>query len=637
MHMASEESSGATLSALLSARAESHASAPAILSPGRPPLTYAALWRQARRIASVIAAHASETPPRVAVVLPNGPELATACLGVAACSACVPLHERSSEAELRMYLQDARAQFAVFLSSERGPIRDVALDMDLQALEVEWDPALPAGELHIRSSRPAGTATQRRIEADDVALVLHTSGTTGQPKIVPLTHRNLLASARAIAEHLALTPADRCLNVMPLFHIHGLVGALLASIEAGASIVCTPGFDERMFFQWIAAFDPTWYSAVPTIHQSVVANGAAYRATASGHRFRFVRSCSSALPAKTLHALEALTCAPVVEAYGMTEASHEMASNPLSGARKPETVGIPTGAEIAIMNTAGELLDKRATGEIVIRGAGVMRGYEHDAAANDAAFSNGWFRTGDEGHFDADGYLHITGRLKEVIKRGGETIAPREIDTAVLEHPDVAQAIAFAIPHPTLGQDVAVAVVLRRGARVTETELRRFVLGRLSAAKVPSCVVFLDEIPKEATGKVQRTSLYEKLRSSIVRTGRAAGTDLERSLEAIFRNVLGCERISIDDNFFALGGDSLKAAQLVARILAQHDVELAIPAVFAHATIAELAVLVEAARSAQERRRDELASEIDRMSDEEVERLLAEREAGEGAAKWTRR
>jgi hypothetical protein len=296
-------------------------------------------------------------------------------------------------------------------------------------------------------------------------------------------------------------------------------------------------------------------------------------------------------------------------------------------------VGLPAGAEVSLADRAGRFVADGATGEIVVRGPGVMNGYENDAKANASAFVDGWFRTGDEGRFDEEGYLFITGRIKDIINRGGETIAPREIDEALLEHEDVVEAVAFGMPHPTLGQDVAAAVVLRAGAIADESALRCFVLGRLARPKVPSSIVFLNAIPKEPTGKVQRASMFDRLRHLIVKPTRVPATTTEKSLEAIFRSVLDCDAIGADDNFFALGGDSLKAAQVVSRILDQHGVDLAVPTLFTHGTIAALAVAIDASREAAEQRRLELAAEIEQMSDEEVARLLAEEE-GSGRSPW---
>jgi acyl-CoA synthetase (AMP-forming)/AMP-acid ligase II/aryl carrier-like protein len=622
------ESTGLTLSALLREHAERQPHAIAILAPGRPPLTYVDLWRQVQRIADTLQSRGVTPTARVAVVLPNGPEMAATVLGVAACAVCAPLNPAYRLEEFRFYLQDTRAQFVVVGNGERGPVHMVAKEMNLTVLEVDGNAMLPAGQFSVGSPSRDDISARLLSASHDVALILHTSGTTARPKIVPLSHANLVASARNIARWLALQPSDRCLNVMPLFHIHGLVGALLASLAGGSSIVCTPGFDDTGFFDWVAQFEPSWYTAVPTIHQSVVMHGARYRQVAPRHHFRFVRSSSAALPPKTFEALRTLTGAPVIEAYGMTEASHQMASSPLAGPYKPGSVGMPAGVEMALMDASGRLLPPDAGGEVVIRGPSVSAGYENNPEANATAFTDGWFRTGDLGRFDKDGYLYISGRLKEIINRGGEKISPREIDEALLEHPDVAQAAAFAAPHPTLGEDVVAAVVRRCGAGTDELALRTFLINRLAGFKVPSRIVFVDAIPQGATGKVQRASLYDQLAPQLVKTFEPPRTEFERSLEKIFREVLSCGPVGVQDNFFALGGDSLKGAQVMARIRAQHGLEIAVPKLFAYPTIANLAVEIEAAKAAADDLTRALASEIDQMSDEEVARLLSQEEGG---------
>ena len=280
----------------------------------------------------------------------------------------------------------------------------------------------------------------------DAALLLFTSGTTGSPKLVPLTERNLLTSAANVAETLRLEPTDRCLNVMPLFHIHGLVAAFFGSLVAGGSVVCTEGF-RRGRSRMDRGVRPTWYTAVPTIHQAMlyVARSSAAEGLVLPTTFRFVRSSSAALPVGVLAGLEAAFDVPVIEAYGMTEAADQMTSNPLPDqVRKPGTVGKAAGPEVAVLDDTGQVLPAGATGEVAIKGASVMSGYVDNPAANQASFVDGWFRTVDQGRFDADGYLTITGRLKELINRGGEKVAPRKIHIALLEHVDVVEAAAFA-------------------------------------------------------------------------------------------------------------------------------------------------------------------------------------------------
>jgi acyl-CoA synthetase (AMP-forming)/AMP-acid ligase II len=311
---------------------------------------------------------------------------------------------------------------------------------------------------------------------------------------------------------MQLTAADRGLNVMPLFHIHGLIAAVLAPLSAGSSIFCTPGFNALKFFGWMEQARPTWYTAVPTMHQAILARARQNAAIIAAHPLRFIRSSSSSLPPQVIAELEKTFHSPVIEAYGMTEAAHQMASNPLPPrTRKPGTVGPAAGPEIAIMDDEGRLLAAGQIGEIVIRGPNVTAGYESNPKANAEAFTNGWFRTGDQGLQDADGYVSITGRLKEIISRGGEKISPREIDELLMDHPAVQQVVTFGIPHEKLGEEVGAVVVLREGMQCTERELRDFVAARVADYKVPRKLLFMDEIPKGATGKLQRIGLAQKL------------------------------------------------------------------------------------------------------------------------------
>ena len=434
-------------------------------------------------------------------------------------------------------------------------------------------------------------------DPNDTALVLHTSGTTSRPKIVPLTHENLCSSAWNVQGTLGLSATDRCLNVMPLFHIHGLVAALLASVAAGGSVVCAPGFYAPRFFEWMAAFHPTWYTAVPTMHQSLLARTEENRATIQRHPLRFVRSSSASLPPQVMAGLEAAFGVPVIEAYGMTEAAHQMASNPLPpGLRKPGTVGLPAGPEIGIMNEAGELLRRGDIGEIVIRGPNVTSGYENNPTANQTAFSDGWFRTGDQGFIDSEGYLSITGRLKELINRGGEKISPREVDEVLIDHPAIEQAVTFAVPHPQLGEDVGAAMVLRRGFTVSETEIREFAANRLAYFKVPRWIRFLDEIPKGPTGKLQRIGLAERLGVEAIVEERPdyveARTPHERALAEIWREVLKQDQIGLNDSFLALGGDSILATRVVARIRESFNLEVSLLSFFNAQSLADLARVV---------------------------------------------
>jgi acyl-CoA synthetase (AMP-forming)/AMP-acid ligase II len=412
------------LNQLLAAQMNRNPDANAIIAPGRTSLTYRQLTHHINHVVATLNSIGIGRNDRVAIVLPNGPEMAVAFLAVAAGATAAPLNPAYRADEFNFYLSDLKAKALIIQAGLAEPAQAVARARGIPIIELQ--PMLEA-EAGLFSLIPASTGEARPKRAgfaqpDHVALVLHTSGTTSRPKIVPLTQSNLYTSAHNISTTLALSENDRCLNVMPLFHIHGLIGVLLSSLTVGASVVCTPGFEAPKFFEWFKAFCPTWYSAVPTMHQAILARASTHHCPS---QLRFIRSSSAALPPQVLADLENVFNAPVIEAYGMTEASHQMASNPLPPlSRKPGSVGMAAGPEIAIMDEAGHLLSSGTLGEIVIRGANVTRGYENNPKANQSAFTNGWFRTGDQGYLDSDGYLFITGRLKEIINRGGEKISP---------------------------------------------------------------------------------------------------------------------------------------------------------------------------------------------------------------------
>ena len=485
----------------------------AIAAPEREPLSYGGLRDQVARTGEALAGAGIGAGDRVAIVLPNGPEIAAAFLVVAAHATAAPLNPAYRADEFAFYLEDLRASALILESGTDGAAVEAAQRVGVPIFGLTPDAHASAGAGTFTLDAAAGAGDRGDGDAaDDAALVLHTSGTTSRPKIVPLTAANLCASARNISGWLSLGPGDRCLNIMPLFHIHGLMAGVLASLDAGGTVICTPGFNALRFFAWLDGTAPTWVTAVPTMHQAILARAPRNREVIARRRLRLLRSSSSSLPAPVMGELEAAFDAPVIESYGMTEASHQMTSNPMPPAeRRPGGVGLAAGPEVAIMDQAGRLLAPEARGEVVIRGANVTRGYENNPEANAAAFAHGWFRTGDQGVIDGDGHLTLTGRLKEIINRGGEKIAPREVDDVLMAHPAVAQAVAFAMPHPKLGEDVAALIVLREGAEAGERELRAFAARSLADFKVPRTILFRDEIPKGATGKLQRIGLAEKL------------------------------------------------------------------------------------------------------------------------------
>lgn len=503
-----------TVSALI---ADHAGSAPAIGAPDREWLSYDGLRGLTQQVRESLHAAGIGRGDRVAIVLPNGPEMATAFVTIAQVATTAPLNPAYREDEYAFYLEDLQAKALVVAADYDGPALNAAEKFDLVILRLSSGAEAPAGHFTLAAEGHGGECDTNAPAQDDVALILHTSGTTSRPKIVPLLQSNVHASAQNILKSLALTPQDRCLNVMPLFHIHGLIAAVSASLAAGAQISCAPGFNALRFFAQLDAIKPTWYTAVPTMHQAILARAERNKEIIAAAPLRFLRSSSASLPAPVMEALVTTFGAPVVEAYGMTEATHQMCCNPLPPrAQKPGSVGIAAGPEVRIADeTQDTLLASDATGEIVISGPNVTPGYEGNPRANETGFFEAegkrWFRTGDQGAFDGEGYLNLTGRLKEIINRGGEKISPLEVDAVMLAHPEIAQVVCFAVPHDKLGEDIAAAVVVQDGSALDERAIREFTAQHLADFKVPRSVVLLDEIPKGATGKIQRIGMAEKL------------------------------------------------------------------------------------------------------------------------------
>jgi oxalate---CoA ligase len=586
---------------LLQDRAKHDPAAIALLAPGRKPLSYFKLFEQVTETAKALQSVGIGPGDRVAIVLRNGPEMAASFLSVAVVAACAPLNPAYRASEFDSYISELRPKALIVEAGVESLARDAAAKRGVAILELVPREDQGAGTFFLKDIKPVRRDHTIHAKQDDTALLLYTSGTTSQPKIVPLSHENLCHSAFNIKASFALTSRDRCLNIMPLFHIHGLIGALLASIASGASMVCSPGFQTSRFFEWLEEFQPTWYTAVPTMHMAILARAEQRRNVVLHHSLRFIRSCSAALPVKVMTDLERVFRVPVLEAYGMTEASHQVAANPLPPReRKRGSVGVPTGTEIAIMDEHQNLLGIGKSGEIVIRGATVTHGYLDSVSANERSFSGMWFRTGDIGSLDRDGYLFIEGRDKEIINRGGTKISPREVEDVLLAHPAILEAAVFAMPDARLGEEVGATVVLSEGASASEQEIREFVTQRMAEFKTPRRIIIVAEIAKGPTGKPQRIGLAEKL--GIVADGSAATdeivpvarphTPMENLLARMWRQTLRLDHFSIFDNFFALGGDSWSAAQLVLSIEHVANVKLPLAALFEAPTIEKLAGLI---------------------------------------------
>jgi acyl-CoA synthetase (AMP-forming)/AMP-acid ligase II len=466
-------------------------------------INYDSLRSQVASVADAFASAGIKPGDRVAMSLPNGLDTIVCFLAASIAGTAAPLNPGYRHDEFAFYMEDTNAKLLVVPAQGGDDARRAAEERKIPVVVAEVD----NGTVRINPSSKGKTAGPPG--PDGIALVLHTSGSTGRPKRVPLRHRNLAVSAQNIIKTYNLTSNDVALVAMPLFHVHGLVASTLSTLASGGTVVVPSKFNPLSFWRTVRDTRSTWYSAVPTIHSLLLARATAERPQGA-ENLRFIRSCSAPLSPEMMHNLESAFGAPVLEAYGMTEASHQMSSNPLPpAARKPGSVGPGTGVKISIMDAEGNHLPSGTAGEVVIQGPNVIDGYENNPEANRTSFTDGWFRTGDQGILDTDGYLQLVARIKELINRGGEKISPREIDEVLLTHPCIAEAVCFGIPHPTWGEEVSAAVVLKNTA--TEADILSFCKEKFADFKRPKKIHIVETIPRTATGKIQRKAVAAAL------------------------------------------------------------------------------------------------------------------------------
>jgi len=476
----------------------------ALTSENSPPLLYKDLKSFANKIASQLAGNGISNKDRAAIVLPNGPFMASSFLTLSSYMSAAPLNPSYKTNEYEFYLKDLNPKIVIVEPNSSNEVVGVAKNLNI-----------PVCEMKIKKDDPSGLFNLFDIESEyqlpeenDEGLVLHTSGTTSRPKIVPLTNKNIYSSAENISKSLNLSEADHCLNIMPLFHIHGLIAILAASIRSGASICASNGFNALKFLELAKSEKITWYSGVPTMHQAILLRAEKNLELAKNLNLRLIRSSSASLPPAVFEKLNSVFGCSVIEAYGMTEATHQMTSNPLPPKKqKPGFVGIPAGPEVCIMDEKDKILDQGETGEVCIKGDNVTLGYDNNPEANKNSFTNGWFRTGDQGYFDQNGYLKISGRLKEIINKGGEKISPLEVDNVLMDHPLIEQAVCFGYEDKMLGEDIAAAIIVKEGKNCSETDVKTYAQEKLAKFKIPKKIFFVNEIPKGATGKLQRNVL----------------------------------------------------------------------------------------------------------------------------------
>ncbi len=468
-------------------------------------VTYDSLRQQVWEMANALASLGIRRGDAVALALPNGLPAIVGFLAASVVGTAAPLNPAYPYEELVFFLRDTNAKILLCPPVGAEFARSAAADCKVPVVSVEMS---ERGEVHLQGAPGGGSATEPT--AEDIGLVLHTSGSTGRPKRVPLPHFNLAVSSANIANSYALTQNDVSLCIMPLFHVHGLIGSTMATLVSGGTVVVPTKFNALTFWKTVRDHGVTWYSGVPTMHQILLAR--AHHKPAEAASLRFIRSCSAPLAAELIHKIEDLFGVPFVEAYGMTEAAHQMTSNPLPPRlRKAGSVGVGTGLRVRIVDKNGNDLGNERRGEVAIQGANVFRGYDNNPEANARAFVDGWFRTGDEGWLDRDCYLHLSGRIKDIIIRGGENIAPHEVDEVLLKHPAVSAAVTFGFTHPTLGEEVAAAVVLHEPHGATAAALIKHCRESLADFKCPKKIYLVKSIPTTATGKIRRRAVAETL------------------------------------------------------------------------------------------------------------------------------
>jgi acyl-CoA synthetase (AMP-forming)/AMP-acid ligase II/pimeloyl-ACP methyl ester carboxylesterase len=574
-----ESSSGDTTKSIYEcvvALARLRPEAKAVLEPGRVPLTFAGLLDRMDAVRIALNEHGLGRGDRVGLLAERGLDTASMALGIAGCAVCIPLNPEAFS-EVEESLKQTRAKALLVPATMSSPFRDIALRAGVLLLKYSNDDGGQIRKFYIEGDDRQPAARGGPAASNEVAFIMRTSGTTARAKIVPLSHQTIIAQAAKLRRLFDLSSADICLNAMPLCYAHGLITATIMSIVEGGAVIEPPTGEIETLVACMQEFSPTWYTATPPVHQAILSWLEKKPGALSGHRLRFARSGSGALPMRVAEAVENILGMPLLESYASTEAG-VMSCNPVSGRRKLGTVGTSPYNDLGIMDENGTILIPEIPGQIVVRGSTVFDGYEDNASANEIAFHNGWFRTGDSGLIDRDGYLKVLGRVDDVINRGGEKISPHEIDEALLAHEMVKEAAAFPVPHPTLNQEIVAAVVLRAGAEVTGADLRHFLRARIAAFKIPRRVLCVSELPKGPTGKVLRNQLAMQF-ATISDTASDKSTSISSKTQdillALWRSTLKRQDIGLDDDFFLSGGDSLTAIDLVHRI--ENELQYVLP------------------------------------------------------------
>jgi acyl-CoA synthetase (AMP-forming)/AMP-acid ligase II len=585
-----------TINDLLAASVRAYPAAPAIVAPGRADMCYDALARQLAAAAITLAGAGFGRGSRIALALPDGPEHAVAALAVCGCATAALVSLDLDEETLQALMVAMRLDALIAADRVDSPAVRAAQRAGVAILRLRALPDAPAGTfaLHAPADRPA-VAVQVP-EQDDVAMVTHTSGTTSTPKIVPHTQRRMAEAARTRVELGRVTRGDRSLLLTPVSNVTSFRRAVLPPLAVGGSTVCPTRFDPDRCIDWLEQLRPTYYMASAARHMAIL-ESIERRSRPVAHCLRFALSGGANLPPRIQTRLEHALGATVIQGYGMTETGN-IAQWPLPPDRAPPgSVGRPSNIDIAITDEDGGVLGTDELGEVVVRGPEVFDGYENNPEANALSFRDGWFRTGDLGRIDRDGFLFLAGRIKDVINRGGAKVSPAEVEEALAAHPRVAQAAAFALPHPTLGEDVAAAVVLRAGTAPDEEDLREFARTRLAAFKVPTRILSLSELPRGSFDKVKRDALAAIAADALRQEYVPPRDEREAAVTRVFADVLGVDRVGAFDDFFQLGGDSLRAMRAAAQLESHFGVAIGVDTLFRKPMAATLTAAIGAAQA----------------------------------------
>ena len=574
----------------------------AIAVPGRTPLTYQMLRGHIAGIVKTLNSMGYGKNDRFIAVLPNGPEAALAFVSIAAGFTYVPLNPLMSATDYEYAIETIKPVAVIVQKGEDNPIKAIASKHNIPLINLVPTEDGHAGMFSLDGGNKASKTPGGFAGPENIALILSTSGTTSKPKVVPIKHSNLCASALNYINAFELTEKDHILDAMPMYHVQGLCNLLFNTLVAGGKVTCLRRFESKEFLSVIREIKPTCYSAAPAINRQILEQAKAEGMAPGTVKLRFIRSAGAAIPDSLRLELEALFDAPVLDSYGMTE-SPIITTNPMPPLpRKSNSVGLPQGVEISIISDKGEALKFSDIGEICMKGPSVMGGYDNNPEANASSFINGWFKSGDMGYIDGDGYLFITGRKKELINKGGEKISPYEIEKALATHSAVIDSAAFPIASDTMGEEVCMAVIPASGSQVTPEELRGYLSDRLSFHKVPSYIFLVDEIPKSGPiKKVQRSTLHKSFekkikemketRAQTATLSREFSNETERQLAGIWAEMLGWQPAANDD-FFALGGDSLKVVRVFTAIENTFGVKLSINTIFRAPTIQGMASII---------------------------------------------